>query len=229
VNELDRTRHMPLLVGGDARLAGSELLLLGTVMSVTLLLSDVPAGVWSDAFSRKWPLVIGHGFLATGMTMTGAVTAFPLLLATQVLWGLGWAFTGGADVAWLTDELHRADRIDRLLTARARWELLGGASGMVAFGVLGWAIGLPTAIVISGAAMALLGLFVAERFGEQNFVPAGERRRGPSRSIFRREFALARRDREILLVLVATLVTNGAGVVTCCSRSGSSISASPNR
>jgi hypothetical protein len=49
------------------RLSASQLLFLGTVFAVTLTLSDIPAGVWSDAFSRKWPLVIGHGLLAAGM------------------------------------------------------------------------------------------------------------------------------------------------------------------
>ena len=113
----------------NARLPAFQLVLLGTVMSATLLLSDVPAGVWSDAFSRKWPLVIGHGFMAAGMIATGLVTAFPLIVVTQVLWGLGWAFSGGADVAWLTDEVDRPDRIARVLTVRARRDLLGGATG----------------------------------------------------------------------------------------------------
>ena len=77
------------------RLSASQLVFLGTAVSVTLVLADIPAGSWSDARSRKWPLVIGHGFLAAGMVLTGVVTAFPLILATQVLWGLGWAFSGG--------------------------------------------------------------------------------------------------------------------------------------
>src|SRR5262249_55672149 len=128
-----------------AHLTAAQLVLLGAVMALTLLLSDIPAGVWSDAFSRKWPLVIGHGFLAVGMMLTGAVTAFGWLLVTQVLWGLGWAFSSGADVAWLTDELGQPDRIDRTLAARARWELAGGAIGMITFGVLGWAAGLGVA------------------------------------------------------------------------------------
>jgi hypothetical protein len=51
-------------------------------MSATLLLSDIPAGAWSDAVSRKWVLVMGHGFLAAGMVMTGLVTAFGLILVT---------------------------------------------------------------------------------------------------------------------------------------------------
>jgi hypothetical protein len=142
------------------------------------------------------------------------VTAFELLLVTQVLWGLGWAFSTGADVAWITDELDRPERIARVLTARARWDLLGGATGMVSFGVLGWAAGLSTAIVVSGTAMALLGLFVAARFGEDNFIPAREQRWSASLSICRRGLVLARRDQEILLVFAATLIINGAGIVT---------------
>jgi MFS family permease len=50
----------------QAHLSAAQLVLLGTGLAVTLTLSDIPAGIWSDAFSRKWPLVIGHGLLAAG-------------------------------------------------------------------------------------------------------------------------------------------------------------------
>jgi predicted MFS family arabinose efflux permease len=160
-----------------------------------MVLADLPTGVWSDTLSRKWPIVIGHAFLGAGMLMTGIVTAFPLILVTQVLWGLGWSFSTGADVAWVTDELDRPDRIARVLTARARWDLAGQATGMAAFGVLGWAAGFATAIVVSGAVMALLGWFVAL-------------------SIVRHGLTLARRDHEILLVFAATMIINGAGVIS---------------
>jgi MFS family permease len=182
-------------------------------MSVTLVLSGIPTGVWADAFGRRWPLVIGHLLLAAGMAMTGVVTAFPLILVTQVLWGLGWAFMTGADVAWITDEFDQSQRIARVLAASARWELAGGVTGMIAFGVLGWATGLATAIVVSGIGMVLLGLFVAARFTERKFIPTREKRWGASLSIFRIGVSLLRRDREILLVCVATMIINGAGVV----------------
>jgi predicted MFS family arabinose efflux permease len=197
-----------------AHLSAAQLVLLGAVMALTLLLSDIPAGVWSDAFSRKWPLVIGHGFLAAGMMLTGVVTTFGWLLATQVLWGLGWAFSSGADVAWLTDELGQPGHIDRALTARARRELADGAIGMIAFGVLGWVAGLGPAIVASGAGMVVLGVFVAARFPEDNFTPVRQHRWSASLSIFRRGLTLARRDREILVMLIATMLINGAGVIT---------------
>jgi MFS transporter, DHA3 family, tetracycline resistance protein len=197
----------------EAHLSAPQLVLLGTAMRVTMVLADIPAGVWSDAFSRKWPLVAGHGFLAAGMAMTGFVTAFPLILATQVLWGLGWGLSTGADVAWITDELDQPHRIARVLTARARRDLVGGAAGIVAFGVLGWAAGLATAIVVAGAAMAVLGLFVAHRFTEDNFTPTREHRWRVSLSIFRRGVSLSRRDHEILLMFAATLIINSASMV----------------
>jgi predicted MFS family arabinose efflux permease len=197
----------------DAHLTASQLVALGTVMAVTLLLSDIPAGAWSDAFSRKWPLVIGHAFLAAGMTMTGLVTAFPALVVTQVLWGLGWAFSGGADVAWVTDELNRPDRIARVLTARARFDLLGGATGLVMFGLVGWAAGLAWAIVTSGVAMALLGLFVTSRFPEDHFKPEHADRLRASLALVQRGASIARRDHEIRLVLAATLLINAADMV----------------
>jgi MFS family permease len=141
----------------NAHLSAEEIVFLGTAMSVTLVLLGIPTGVWSDAIGRKWPLFIGHLFLAAGMAMTGVVTAFPLIVVTQVLWGLGWAFLTGADVAWITDELNQPQRIAAVLTASARWELAGGTTGMVAFGVLGWATSLATAMVVSGVGMAVLG------------------------------------------------------------------------
>jgi hypothetical protein len=44
----------------NAHCSAFQLLVLGTVVSATLLASDIPTGVWSDAVSRKWPLVTGH-------------------------------------------------------------------------------------------------------------------------------------------------------------------------
>ena len=198
----------------NARLSAAEIIGLGIVIAVTLTLSDIPTGAWSDTFSRKWPLVAGHGFLAAGMALTGLVTAYPLIVGTQVLWGLGWALSGGADVAWLTDELAQPSQIARVLAARARWDLTGGATGVVAFGLLAWAAGPPAAIVVSGAAMALLGVFVATRFPEDNFTPQQGHRWAASLQAIRRGIALAHRDRETLLVLTATMAINGAAMIS---------------
>ena len=195
-----------------AHLSPSQLTLLGTVMSVTVSFCDIPAGAWADAIGRRWSLVIGHFLLAAGMTMTGFVTAYSLIIATQVLWALGWAFSGGADVAWLTDESGAQGLIDRVLARSLRLRWVGGAIGMLAFGTLGWATSLAAAIVVSGAGMALLGIKVAVQFREPRFVRAPQAWSSPL-AIIRRGLALAFRDSEILLVLAATFLSEGATII----------------
>src|SRR3954454_8525812 len=140
-----------------ARLTPVELILIGTFQSITVLIAEVPAGVLADAVSRRLSLVVAHVVMGAGMAMAGLVSAFPLLVVSQCLWGLGWAFSSGADVAWLTDELDRPDLIDRTLVGQARWDLVGTAIGIVSFGSLASMSTLSTAIVAAGVSMMLLG------------------------------------------------------------------------
>lgn len=187
-----------------------ELVLIGTFQGITVLIAEVPAGVLADTVSRRLSLVIAHVVMGGGMAMAGVVSTYPLLVISQCLWGLGWAFSSGADVAWMTDELDRPDIIDRVLVAQARWDLLGTPIGILSFAALAWSTTLSTAIVSSGVAMVLLGLGVVARWPETGFVPsvAGRRWR-ESGSILRRGLRLARTDRVILTVLLATILVNG--------------------
>jgi MFS family permease len=194
----------------DAELSAFQLVFLGTAQGITALAFEVPAGVMADTISRKWSIVIAHALMGGGMLATGLVTAFPALVATQMLWGLAWTFSTGADVAWLTDELDEPHRVAAVLTAGARLEQVGSAAGLIGFGGLAWATDLATSIVVAGAAMWGLGLLVVARFSEQRFTPTREQRWRESLSIFRRGVELARRDHQILLVFAGTVLVNGA-------------------
>ncbi len=194
----------------DAHLSAWQLVFLGTAQGIISLVCEVPAGVVADTISRKWALVIAQTLIGISMVITGLVTAFPALVATQMVWGVGWTFASGADVAWVTDELGRPDRIARVLAARARWEQVGAASGLVGFGLLTLVTGRGAAMVVAGVAMVVLGLYIVVRFTEHGFTPTRARRWQRSAAILRRGIGLARRDREILLVLAATFLINGA-------------------
>lgn len=194
----------------DADLSPFQLVFLGTAQGITALVCEVPAGVMADTISRKWSLVITHILVGTSMVVTGLVTAFPTLVVTQMVWGLGWTFASGADVAWITDELDRPDHIGGVLAAYARWGLVGAASGMVGFGILAWATDRSTAMVVAGVAMVMLGLYVVARFPERYFIPTRTQRWRRSAAILQRGVLLTRRDHEILLVLAATFLVNGA-------------------
>lgn len=194
----------------DAGLSPFQLVFVGTAQQVTALVFEIPTGVLADTVSRKWSIVVSHLVMGIGMLATGLVTAFPALVVTQMLWGLAWTFSSGADVAWLTDELDEPEGTGRVLTAAARWDQIGAAVGLVVLGGLGWATDLSTAIVTAGVAMLVLGVVVAVMFPERNFTPVRGARWAESMAIFRRGMDLARGDREILVIFAATMLVNGA-------------------
>jgi MFS family permease len=197
----------------DAGLSPLQLVLIGSAQSLVSLVFEVPTGVVADTLSRKWSLVASHLLIGASMLATGLVTSFPALAATQMLWGLGWTFASGADVAWITDELGERSNAAVALTAQARWEQIGAASGMLGFGIFAWAIDRSTAMVLAGAMMALLGLYVAARFSEQQFRPTRAQHWRTAATLLRRGLALAHRDHVILLVFAATFLVNGAAEV----------------
>ena len=193
-----------------AGLSPSQLVLIGVFQGLTVVVAEVPAGALADAVSRRLALVIAHVVMGTGMVMTGFVTAFPLLVVSQCLWGLGWAIASGADVAWITDELDRFDLIDRVLTAQGRFDLMGTAVGIIIFGTLGWATTLSVAIVVAGVSMIGLGVAIVARWPEsRRQTDNGGRPWTASAAVLRRGVVVARTDRVIVLVLACTLLVNG--------------------
>lgn len=102
-----------------AGLSPFQLVFLGTAQNLVALCFEVPAGVMADVISRKWSVVLAHLLMGAAMVATGLVRSFPALVATQMLWGLSWTFSSGADVAWFTDELDQPDLTVRVLVASA--------------------------------------------------------------------------------------------------------------
>ena len=195
----------------DANLSAFQLITIGVVQSSVALIFEVPAGVVADTFSRKWSLVTAHLLMATAIVMTGITTNYSALVVTQALWGVAWTFVSGADVAWVTDELHDERRKDRVLTGAARWEAAGSAVGLVVFGAFAWAANSGSAIIGAGVSIIVLGAIVAAKFPENWFTPTTTARWKASTAILRSGVRLATRDRDLLLVFAATFLVNGAG------------------
>lgn len=193
-----------------ADLSAFQLVFLGTAQNVTALAFELPTGVIADTISRKRSIVLAHLLMGIGMLATGLVTSFPALVATQMLWGLSWTFSSGADTAWLTDELDDAGRTASTLTAGARIEQLGAAVGLMSFGALSWLTDLSTSIVVAGTAMMLLSLYVMTRFTEHHFTKTRVRKIEAAITTLRNGVALVRGDRAIMVVFIATIAVNGA-------------------
>ena len=192
-----------------AELEPFQLVLIGTFQGAIVLVSEVPAGVLADAVSRRLALTLAQLISGAGMALAGMVESFPLLVVANCLWGMGWAFASGANVAWLTDELDEPRRIDRVLAAQGRWDLLGNPVGIAAAAALAWATSLSATMIVAGLGMAALGLVVA-RWPEEGFAPVdGGRSVAAATEVLRRGITLVRADRVVLAVLGANVVLNG--------------------
>lgn len=195
----------------EAALSPFELVFLGTAQGLTVLAGEVPAVVFADAYSRKGSLVIAHLLMGLGMLGTGLVISFPALVVTQMIWGLAWTFSSGADVAWMTDELEASDKTSEVLVTAAKWGYAGSALGIVFIGAFAWVTSLSTAVVSAGVGMWLLGIGVTVVFRETNFKPAaaGEMLAVATQTL-RKGVLRIRAHRVLIHILVCTYLVKGA-------------------
>src|SRR5207249_1032528 len=60
---------------------------------------------FADTLGRRRSIVIGLALLGVGFILEGAIPRFETILVATVIWGIGYTFKHGADVAWVADEI----------------------------------------------------------------------------------------------------------------------------
>jgi hypothetical protein len=181
-----------------------QLVLVGTVLEASVFLGEVPTGIVADVYSRRLSILIGLVLIGIGLALC-AVPAFAAVLAGQVLWGLGYTFTSGAQQAWITDEVG-SDRVAPVFVRATQVQLAGTIAGIVAAGALGLAwIGLP--IVVGGAGFVVLAVVLALVMPEHGFTRSAERTTWATLAAqFRAGLALARRRRVVRALMLVSLI-----------------------
>jgi MFS transporter, DHA3 family, tetracycline resistance protein len=181
-----------------------QLVLVGTVLEASVFLGEVPTGIVADVYSRRLSILVGLVLIGIGLALC-AVPAFGAVLAGQVLWGVGYTFTSGAQQAWVTDEI-RADHVAPVFVRGTQVQLAGTIAGIVAAGALGLAwIGLP--IVVGGAGFVVLAVVLALVMPEHGFNRSAERTTWATMAAqFRAGLALARRRRVVRALMLVSLV-----------------------
>jgi predicted MFS family arabinose efflux permease len=193
----------------NADLSASQLVLIGVAQGIIALIFEVPAGVMADTISRKWSIIVSHLLMGTAMIATAFTKDFGLLVATQMLWGISWTFSSGADVAWVTDELNEPGLSSAVLVRSGKAQLTGTAAGLISIGSLAAFTSNRVAMITAGIAMIVLGVYVYAHFHETQFVPTKTKRWSASWSIFTRGLGLVRKSRAILVIFLATILVNG--------------------
>lgn len=157
-------------------LSALQLVLVGTTLEASAFIFEVPTGVVADVYSRRLSVIIGMVLIGLGFIVEGAFPLFLPILLAQVLWGLGYTFTSGATQAWITDEIGEAAAGKAFLRSNQAGNL-AARFGIGAGTLLGnLRINLP--ILLGGAGMILLGIFLTVCMPETGFKPAPKNERG---------------------------------------------------
>jgi len=122
----------------------TQITLLEVPLFLLIVFAEVPTGAVADRFGRRISLMLASGILAISMFVYGIATSYPVILISNLAWGLAFTFRSGADVALLYDSLQQAGREEEFQRASGR--LFALRSGAMLAGLL---IGAPLAAATS--------------------------------------------------------------------------------
>lgn len=147
-----------------------QLVLVGTVLETSCFIFEVPTGVVADMKSRKLSVIIGLLLIGTAFIMEGSIPLFISVIISQLLWGIGYTFTSGADEAWIADELGEKN-LDSVYLRGAQVGQLFSFVGILVSTLIGSKmIKLP--IIIGGVLFILFAVFLVFFMKEEHFTPA---------------------------------------------------------
>lgn len=160
-----------------------QIAVLAAIFEVTILLWEVPSGVWADRFSRRSAIIISECGLAIGGLLLVGLPGLWVFVVAEMILGIGEAFGSGSVEAWVVDELQIGDdrrATESLFAAALRWKTIAMLGGAVFAGVVGAAnlrwVWVPFAILHVGGLVLSLSIHEA-RPGNRGLSPDKPRTR----------------------------------------------------
>lgn len=197
----------------DAGLDPLQLILVGTVLEATAFAFEIPTGVVADIHSRRTSMIVGSTLIGSAFIVVGLFPVFAIILAAQVLFGVGATFQSGASEAWIADELDNKG-IANVYLMGSQVARVGGIVGIV----LGTALGsgyvplplpdLAVPLIAAGCVGILNALFMAIMMPENGFRPLPRDERGTWRTMartFSEGTKLVRRRPDLVSILAIAL------------------------
>ena len=189
-----------------ARLNPLQLVLVGTVLEFVAFVCQVPTGVLADMYSRRLAVILGILLFGMAFVLEGSFPRFDVILASQILFGIGATLSDGAEQAWITDEVGEM-KIGHVFLRSTQVGLLGGLLGaIVSVGFASIRINLP--IVIGGALSIGVAGFLLLFMPEDNFQPISKAERRTWREMgntFRSGLHVVRGSRILITILLIAL------------------------
>jgi DHA3 family tetracycline resistance protein-like MFS transporter len=187
-----------------ARLNPLQLVLVGTTLETVAFVCQVPTGVLADVFSRRWAVIVGIFLVGLGFVLEGSFPRFDVILASQVVWGVGITLVDGAEQAWIAAEVGE-ERVGRVFLRGTQVGLIAGLLGAVISVALA-SIRLNLPVVSGGAGAILVAVFLLFFMPETHFHSASrqeeERRAWKEMGKTLRESLRAVRVRPMLITIL---------------------------
>jgi DHA3 family tetracycline resistance protein-like MFS transporter len=144
-----------------------QLVFIWTVFMTTTLLFEIPTGVVADVYSRRLSVIIGFALVGVGSIVEGSFQIFEVVLLSQLIMGVGFTFTSGAEDAWITDEIGEK----RVGQAYLRGSQVGQVAFLIGIPIstaLG-TIALNIPVILAGILFLLLAVFLIWVMPEEGF------------------------------------------------------------
>lgn len=116
-----------------------QILLLKTILSLSVLVLEVPSGYIADIFGRKACLVAGSGVWVVGWLIYGFCDSFYWFALAEILAGIAASLISGADTAIAYESLMQLNREDFYPVFAGRLAAVAGISEAIS-GLIGAAI-----------------------------------------------------------------------------------------
>jgi len=148
-------------------LSATQILLVQSVFSASMLVFEIPSGYLSDLWGRKKTLLMGGVAIVCGFALYSVSSSILFFMMAEILLGFGFSMCSGTESALLFDSLAALDRKDdyRNIESRAEFATRAGAAiSSIAGGFLAsFHIRLPFfANTVSASMLPLSALFMKE-------------------------------------------------------------------
>jgi DHA3 family tetracycline resistance protein-like MFS transporter len=144
-----------------------QLVLLGTALELAVFIFEIPTGIVADIYSRRLSVIIGMLLVGLGFLLEGLFPIFSIVLAAQVIWGIGATFESGAIDAWISDEVGE-ERANKLFLRASQISQGVSITAIIAAVVLG-NVSLKIPMIVGGIGYLSLAFFLILFMPEKNF------------------------------------------------------------
>jgi len=153
----------------QAELNALQLVLIGTIMEVSVLLFEMPTGLFADHFGRKRSLVLGILVIGFAHILEGSTPEFWAIALASGMWGIGWTFISGAEQAWIADELN-GEKLEETFLRGSQYGSFARFTAILASVAIAVIWSVQTAILFAGVMLVVLAIWAFIKLPETKFV-----------------------------------------------------------